>query len=236
MNPTFASTSLVRLLAQWTPPPTPTTGVDMGARLGPWVGAFEAIGLHAAHRDIHAMAAAPAQAATRAPARPPASLAADFAQTRQRLARAIAQDAALPNETTYAPYKRRHLELQRQMEQAVGALRAQVREVLARATPALRQLAVLDAALDKVVSRREATLLPYTVALLERRFLHLQQAHRQTLQDGAADEPATWRRPGGWLHVFETDWHQALLAELDLRLQPVAGLIEATGIELNHDL
>jgi hypothetical protein len=31
-------------------------------------------------------------------------------------------------------------------------------------------------------------------------------------------------------------WHQALRAELDLRLEPVAGLIEATGIELNHSL
>lgn len=205
----------------------------MAARLGQWVGAFEAIGLHAAHRDIQAMAAARPSRALR-PA--PGSLAANFAQVRQGLARAIAQDAARPNEFSYAPYKRRHLELQRQMEQAVGALRAQVRGVLAQSTLALRQLAVLDAALDKVVSRREATLLPYHVALLERRFQQLQQAHQQTVQaSGPPDEPATWRRPGGWLHFFETDWHQALLAELDLRLQPVAGLIEAAGVELNHD-
>lgn len=226
LNPTFASTPLVRLFAQWTPPPTPTTGVDMAGRLGQWVSAFDAIGLHGAHRTIQAMGTAPVRGA-----RPVTGLAAAFTQARQTLARAIAQDAALPNEFTYAPYKRRHLELQRQMEQMVGALRGHVRDALAQATPALRQLAVLDAALDKVVSPREQALLPFAVALLERRFHQLQQEHAVQ-----GDDPATWRRPGGWLHIFETQWHQALLAELGLRLQPVAGLIEATGVELSLDL
>jgi len=33
-------------------------------------------------------------------------------------------------------------------------------------------------------------------------------------------------RPG-WLASFATDWRNALLAELDLRLEPVAGLVDA---------
>ena len=53
------------------------------------------------------------------------------------LARAIAQAPALPNEFTYAPYRRRHLELQRQMGPAVDALRQRVRDALACASPAL---------------------------------------------------------------------------------------------------
>lgn len=245
MNPAFASTPLVRLLSQWTPDAPPEAGAGLGDQLAQWVSAFDAISLHAAHRAIQAMGAAAARAP--APGRrpvPPATLARDFAQVRAQQARAIVQAPALPNEFTYAPYKRRHLELQRQMGLAVDALRQHARDALAASSPALHQLAALDAAMDKVVSPREQALLPVAVTVLERRFGQLQAAHlkalndaRQALPEGCEapeDDPMLWRRPGAWLHRFEQDWQQALHAELDLRLEPVAGLIEATGIELNH--
>jgi hypothetical protein len=34
-------------------------------------------------------------------------------------------------------------------------------------------------------------------------------------------------QPGGWLAAFGQELQEALLAELDARLQPVTGLIEA---------
>jgi hypothetical protein len=46
--------------------------------------------------------------------------------------------------------------------------------------------------------------------LLKARFEQLRQAH-----------------PDTWPPLFEQDFQQALLAELDLRLQPVVGMIEA---------
>ena len=245
MNPAFASTPLVRLLSQWTPDAAPLAGAGLGDQLAQWVGAFDAISLHTALRAIQATG--PAAARTAGPGRrpaPPAALAKDFAQVRGEQARAIAQAPALPNEFTYAAYRRRHLELQRQMGLAVDALRQRVRDGLTQTSPALHRLAALDAAMDKVVSPREQALLPVAVTVLERRFGQLQAAHlkalndaRQALTEGcdmAEDDPMLWRRPGAWLHQFEQDWHQALCAELDLRLEPVAGLIEATGIELNH--
>lgn len=247
MNPAFASTPLVRLLSQWTPDAAPLAGAGLGDQLAQWVSAFDAISLHTALRAIQATGAAPARASAsgRLPV-PPAALAKDFAQVRDQQARAIAQAPALPHEFTYAAYRRRHLELQRQMGQAVDALRQRVRDALALCGPGLHQLAALDAAMDKVVSPREQALLPVAITVLERRFGQLQAAHlkalndaRQALPEGAAtpeDDPMRWRRPGAWLHHFEQDWHQALCAELDLRLEPVAGLIEATGIELNHSL
>lgn len=251
LNPAFASTPLVRLLSQWTPVAAPDAGADMGERLAQWVSAFDAISLHTAHRAIQAMGPSSAwvPAAGRRPV-PPAALAKDFAQVRDQQARAIAQAPTLPNEFSYAPYKRRHLELQRQMGLAVDALRQRVRDALALYGPGLHQLAALDAAMDKVVSPREQALLPVAVTVLERRFGQLQAAHLKALNDArqalpedsdmpdtaAQDDPMLWRRPGAWLHCFEQDWHQALCAELDLRLEPVAGLIEATGIELNHSL
>jgi hypothetical protein len=61
--------------------------------------------------------------------------------------------------------------------------------------------------------------------LLGRRFEQLHQAHRSALP--TPDDPARWLQPGAWLHTFCQDMRVVLLAELELRLQPVAGLLEA---------
>ena len=233
MSPAFAPSDLVRLLSPWVPARDGGAPGDLAQRLGQWVGAFDAIALQSTQRAIRALDAG---TALRRGGAGGAALAAAFEQARAALLHAIAQDPALPNETTYAPYKRRHLELQRQMEQMIGALREHVRECLARGTPALRQLAALDAAMDKVTARREQSLLPRAVALLERRFNELRRQHERQLKAAAPeteDDPLGWRRPGEWLHRFETEWRQVLRAELSLRLEPVAGLVEASGTELN---
>ena len=39
--------------------------------------------------------------------------------------------------------------------------------------------------------------------------------------------PGWWLQPGAWLHTFCQDMRAVLLAELELRLQPVAGLLDA---------
>ena len=44
---------------------------------------------------------------------------------------------------------------------------------------------------------------------------------------GGADDPAAWWQPGGWLAAIGDDVAALLAAELDLRLQPVLGLIDA---------
>ena len=45
------------------------------------------------------------------------------------------------------------------------------------------------------------------------------------------DDPARWMQPGGWLARFCADMQRVLLAELDLRLMPVAGLVAALDKE-----
>lgn len=45
------------------------------------------------------------------------------------------------------------------------------------------------------------------------------------------DDPARWMQPGGWLARFCADMQRVLLAELDLRLMPVAGLVAAVDKE-----
>lgn len=177
--------------------------MDFAERLGLWLNAFDAIRLQQAQQAIRAATAAPRGA------RKPPRLADDLAQARAVLARAIARDPlqdAEP-EAGYAPWRDRHLELQRQMDLLIGPLREHAREALGAASLRLRQLAALDATLQEVLAARTQALLPALPALLEQR-------HRQLKQ---ADE----------LDRFADDWRQALLAELELRLAPVAGLVEA---------
>jgi hypothetical protein len=137
---------------------------------------------------------------------------------------------------SYGAFHRYYVAHQRDMELRIGSLRANVRQALSQATPALGQLVTLDAALEKVLTDRERRLLSLVPGLLEKRFEALLKAHQQTLidcnQSGQADDPTSWLRPGGWLAVFRDDLHRVLLAELELRLQPVAGLVEAFGNEV----
>jgi hypothetical protein len=152
----------------------------------------------------------------------PGSLADDLQRVRGVLARAIAQPipAAQDSGGGFAPYRDRHLELQRQMELMIGPLRAHVREAASRRSARLRQLAVLDAAMEHMLARREHALLPTLPALLKRRF---EQLRANTSGDEGKDDA---------LQPFDREWRQALMAELEVRLAPVAGLVEAASNEL----
>jgi hypothetical protein len=162
----------------------------------------------------------------------------DFVRVRTALAKLIAKDTMATDslgaaDTSYAPYHQRHLKLQREMEQMIAPLRERVRQTLSWISPNLRQLAALDAVFEQVIAPREQMLLPTVSNLISRRFEHLRLAHLQTIEAGQQDDSALWRQAGGWLEVFCNDWRQALLSELDLRLEPVMGLIEALRNQSN---
>ena len=258
MRSSFSHSTLVRLLGGWTPAEAEPSGLDVAERLSLWVNAFDAIRLQGAHQAIAGLRGrAPGRAA--APRGRAQALAEDVQRVRSVMAKAIAQEpppvvetaltpadlrrlaraAAKPVEdagdVSYLPWRQRHLELQRQMELMIPPLREHVRQALAQASPRLRQLAALDATMEQVLAPREQKLLPTIAERMQRRFAELRSAHLQALQDsGQPDEPAAWRRPGGWLERFAQDWRQLLAAELDLRLQPVTGLVEALSKELNE--
>lgn len=231
----FSSSKLVGLLGEWAPVDVEASGMDFAERLSLWLNAFDAIGLQAAHQSLHGIRTAAPQPAGGRPHRPSA-IAEDFRRLRASLAHAIAQEplrARVAADAAYAVYHQRHLELQRRMEQMIGPLRDHARQVLATVSPRLRQLAALDAVLEQVIAPREQLLLPTVAALMERRFEQLRlaqpgpEAARQH-EDAARDDS------DGWLHVFCGEWREALLAELDLRLEPLAGLVEALGNELKN--
>ncbi len=226
MRSTFGSSSLVRQLAAWAPPETDAPGMDLAERLGLWLNAFDAIGLQRSQQAIRQICTVAPPAGDAPPVRPEA-LVADLQRVRTTLAAAIAQDPRTLALTPHGskPWQQRHLELQRQMEQMIEPLRDHVRQALARVSPRLRQLAALDAAMAQVLAAREQALLPTAAALLERRFVQLRAAAEK---DAAAPEAH------GWLQDFAGEWRQVLLAELDLRLEPVLGLIEALANELKN--
>ena len=165
-------------------------------------------------------------------------------------------NAAPESAADFAPFHRYYLAHQRAMAAAVGPLRASARAVLSGQSAALRQLAALDAVLDQALAAREASLLATVPVLLGKRFAQLYEAHRREREaaapdaagqavtaglaatgEGAAgaaappDDPARWMQPGGWLVRFCAEMQRVLLAELDLRLMPVAGLVAALDKE-----
>ena len=144
----FSSSRLVRLLGAWAPVTVPPSGMDFAERLGLWLNAFDAIKLQAAHQTIRSPQAPPAARPDRA--QPAAALEAQVQRVSAALAHAIAQDplalaGADPEDPGPVPFQRRHVDLQRHMEQMIGPLRATARQALAAVSPRLGQLATWQA-------------------------------------------------------------------------------------------
>jgi hypothetical protein len=118
----------------------------------------------------------------------------------------------------YPMFRQRHLSLQRSMQAATGGLRSRLRDTLAGKSAAMARLAAVDAAMEAALSPREQSLLAHVPALLGEHFERLHQA---------ASAQATPTSPGTWLEVFRQDRQSVLLAELDVRFQPVEGLLAA---------
>ncbi len=128
--------------------------------------------------------------------------------------------------TAFDPFRRHAIGHQRQMETILRSLRLQLRGMLDKGHRQQRQLAALDAIFDNVLMAREAQLLGQITTAFEKRFARSLRQHMKALVQAAqADEPAPRTEP--WLAPLRQDLLNRLLAELDLRLQPILGLIEA---------
>jgi len=128
----------------------------------------------------------------------------------------------------YAPYREFYEAHQRHMELGIQPLRIKIREAAAKASSRLKKLVDLDATLEKILRDRESKLLSKVPVLLRTRFEQLFTEHQQKLADiQQADNPSDWTQASGWLARFCNDMQTLLLAEVELRLQPAMGLIEA---------
>lgn len=232
----FDSSRLIRALSDLVSTDATPPRQSFADRLGQWLDFADAIALFSALNGSTDAAGGPATAEHPA-------LRDEFARVRGALLDSINTDGVLtpgkarirlpapawhastPGAADYLPYHRYYLAHQRDMGAAIAPLRASVRAGLAQRAPALRQLAALDGVLDQALAPRERSLLATVPQLLGRHFEQLHQAHRSALP--TPDDPARWLQPGAWLHTFCQDMRAVLLAELELRLQPVAGLMDA---------
>ena len=130
-------------------------------------------------------------------------------------------------DVSFAPYHQRYLDLQRHMAARIEGLREQVRQTLTMASPRLAQLAALDAVLEQTLGAREQKLLASVPVLLEQRFVQLCQC------EAAPDDAANPSDASaiGTAH-FLRDMRAVLMAELDLRMQAVRGLVDAYNSEI----
>ncbi|RKE37578.1 uncharacterized protein DUF3348 [Paraburkholderia sp. BL23I1N1] len=240
----FSGPALIRILARLTDVDVPESSQSLSDRLSQWLGWTDAIALSSALNNNPPAVAAGARAFSDAEER-------ECARVRTSLANAIAGDSVLtaarrrgpaahtlaqgaPTDAPvdYAVFRQRYLSIQQTMETGIGTLRGRLRAMLAARTPAMARLAVVDAVMERALSERERSLLAAVPGLLAGHFERLRQAEQQTLADADATAspeavtaaPAT---PGAWLDQFRKDMQSVLLAELDVRLQPVEGLLAA---------
>lgn len=228
--------AFIRQLARLTTVDVPHSNRALSEQLGQWIDWNRAVMLSRALDG-----AVPA-----APAGPVFDLAQAqaCAAARSALAQAIADDAVLATtgppgagdhadapaaEATaadYAPFRRRYLEHQRAMQAATGRLRGRLRDMLAAQSEQHARLAEVDALMELTLSAREHTLLAAVPELLGRHFERQSGAAQQAAaKNDLQGAPAA--ATGAWLDVFRKDIHAVLLGELDVRFQPIEGLLAA---------
>lgn len=126
---------------------------------------------------------------------------------------------------TYEPYKRFYSKHQVAMAIDVKGLRNTARDGIAGFSIQLQQVADLDKTLDESMAAHSQELFSLAPKLLKPRFETLLKEHFEQKQNN--NELDHWLLADGWLTLFYQDMSELLLAELDLRLQPIFGLLEA---------
>ncbi|AXV79742.1 MULTISPECIES: DUF3348 domain-containing protein [Ralstonia solanacearum species complex] len=229
--------TLVRLLARLTEIDVPESGQSLSDRLSRWLGWTDAIALSTVLNLSPPAIAFDAQSAGN-------NAESLCARVRTVLANAIAgtgeahgrgggtahvpsRGASMDTAVDYADFRQRYLALQQAMQVEIGDLRARLRRMLSTRTPGMAQLAVLDASMEQALDAHERNLLASVPTLLGTHFERLREAERQRLAHAHVPENATAVPPGAWLDVFRKDMQSVLLAELDIRFQPVEGLLAA---------
>ena len=241
-RPPPSGTAFIRLLAALNDVQVPESNEAFAQRLSRWVEWTDAIPLsealanpstrtqdagsaasmlvNADEREFRRVRAALAKLA-----QPPAAASTDRARSRRTASPQLATPDA-PDD--FSPHRRRYIAAQQAMEANITPLRRRLRSSLTDASAAQARLAALDAVMEQVVGARERELLATVPRRLERRFEQLRQDHLAAQADTPApDTRGTRPEPDPWLATFHQDMRALLLAELDLRMQPVEGLLEA---------
>src|SRR5690554_1323127 len=152
----------------------------------------------------------------------------ELATTRRALIRRIqgwADELEFDDEPELEPALNAWLALQRKVAANSRQLRDKVRKSMKDQGPKLAHLAELDAVFDQTMAGYTAQCFSHIPKVLEQRF-----EHRSTTPE-QSPTPAT---TADWFHRYCEEAQSLLLAELDVRLEPVLGLLEACHKEVNN--
>ncbi|SDG37635.1 DUF3348 domain-containing protein [Paraburkholderia phenazinium] len=230
--------ALIRLLARVTDLDVAESSQSLSDRLSQWLGWTDAIGLSTALNGsppavtpgARGFGSAEEDECARVRTSLVNSIAGESAPSRpsrRGLPQAPAAGAATEVTVDYAVFRHRYLSLQQSMETSIGNLRGRLRAILAAKTPSMARLAVVDAVMERALSPRERSLLASVPGMLAGHFERLRQAEQAALADAESAGEAVAVTPGAWLEAFRKDMQSVLLAELDVRFQPVEGLLAA---------
>jgi len=149
----------------------------------------------------------------------------ELATTRRALIRRIENwtgEVEFEGEPAFEPLHNAWLGVQRKVAATSRQLRDKVRKAMKEQSPALAHLAELDAVFDQTMAGYTSQCFAAVPKELEQRF--------QTLQN--ADRPTP--KSDDWLRRYCEEAQNLLLAELDVRLEPVLGLLEACHNEVSE--
>ena len=134
---------------------------------------------------------------------------------------------------SYEHYQVFYVNQQKEIAFKVDKLKVSIRVAVSARSARLARLAALDATLDQTLSASAQQLFAEVPRLLGNRFQYLRQRHQQAIAaQQCEDDLLSWSAPGGWLEQFTGEMRWVLLAELEARLQPVLGLMEALDEEV----
>lgn len=146
-------------------------------------------------------------------------------------------DTPLNEASNFDQYQRFYLLHQSELDFKIEQLRAVVRKLIASRSLNLSQLAALDQTISKSMSghtRKHFSIVP---KILKIRFEQLYFEYCDNISsDEQKDNIASWLESDGWLTQFYAEMQQLLLAEFEVRLQPVIGLVEAYNEEIEKDI
>lgn len=214
------------------------SGPDVAERMGAWLNVADAITMRTGLATVAAAKSGPAPAGE-------INLDRELAQVRTALTQAVAalgvraapkirgraylarpvavtQPPPLEPSTEFTLLLQEYNDIQRRMEMRVDALRSHARQVLSAQSVNLAKLSAMDVLMEQMLRSREQNLLAAMPTFLKRRF----EARRQAAATDADASPKEGSEHA-WLDALKADFQQALLAELDVRLQPIVGMAQA---------
>ncbi len=136
----------------------------------------------------------------------------------------------------YEPYRKFYVTRQGDLDIKIRHLRSYVKGSISGLSPELAQLSSLDTVLGDVLSAPAREYFAKIPTLLGKRFRRLLNEHWLELPNKpAAGDLELWMKPGGWISKFCGEMRALLLAEIEVRLQPVLGMIDSLPMASTTD-